>query len=219
MRDYIELTAEERARRAERMAGGNVALAATLLAAGKRAETVWYFLDPEKGIRNGGRDPEAEHCASVWKDGNGKVWWTTDCVGFVVWSQGWARRVRAFLEYTLNGRGSINTDSMLLDMRNKQSVCLPVVMPFRGCVITMPSIRAAGGARKSPGHTGTVVGVDDDFDPKRPDLRKVKVAHASPRNHKKFDQAIGITDATVFGSRPGWAFLDFRRRPEDDPSP
>ena len=203
MTDFIELTDEQRAERAERLAAGPI----------PGGEIIWYFLDPEKGIRNGGRDPKADHCASVWKDGNGKIWWTADCVALTVYSQGWARRVAAFKEYVFQGRGAINTDSMLADAKRTQSVCMPLTMPRRGCAITMPSVRNADGSRSTPGHTGTVVEVLAGFDPRKPDLRLVRVAHASPRNHKRFGQAIGITDGTVFGSRGGWAFLEFRRAP------
>ena len=200
--DFIELSDEERAARAERLAAGPI----------PGGQTIWYFLDPEQGVRNGGRDPEADHCASVWKDGNGKVWWTCDCVALTVYSQGWCRRPRAFLEYVQGGRGSINTDSMLLDAKDTQSVCMPLTMPRRGCVITMPSVREPDGSRATPGHTGVVVGVDDRFDPHKPDLRLLRVAHASPANHRRFGQAIGITDGTVFGSRD-YRFLTFRRSP------
>jgi hypothetical protein len=201
--DSIVLTDEQRAQRAERLAAGPI----------PGGEIIWYFLDPELGVRNGGRDPEADHCASVWKDGNGKVWWTCDCVALTVYAQGWCRRPRAFTEYVSNGRGAINTDSMLADARRTESVVKLLTMPRRGCVITMPSIRKVGGGRATPGHTGVVVSVDPAFDPRRPDLRLVRVAHASPRNHTRFGQAIGVTDATVFGSRQGWSFLEFRTAP------
>lgn len=185
----VKLSDDEKAARAE------------LLATELWTPTIWYFLDPEKGVRNGGRDPRARDCASVWKDGNGKEWSTADCVALTVWSGGYARRLEAFDEYEdSEGRGAINTDSMLLDARHTQSVYRKLEKPRRGCVITMPSLRDTNGKRLSPGHTGRVVRAGDT-------LATTFVAHCSPRHHSKYHRAIAITAATIFGSRPGWAFL------------
>lgn len=190
MKDVIvQLSNDEKAQRAEK------------LATELYQPTIWYFLDTEKGIRNGGRDPRAPDCATHWKDGNGVEWATGDCVSLVVWSGGYSRKLELFDEYEdEQGRGAINTDSMLLDARRSQSVYRKLAQPVRGCVITMPSKRDSNGARLAPGHTGRVVRAGAD-------LASTLVAHCSPRHHAKYKRAIAITSATIFGSREGWSFL------------
>lgn len=189
----VMLSNDEKAQRAEK------------LATELYQPTIWYFLDTEKGIRNGGRDPRAADCATHWKDGNGVEWATGDCVSLVVWSGGYSRRMELFDEYEDDqGRGAINTDSMLLDAnstsRTKRHLYRKLAAPVRGCVITMPSLRDARGKRLSPGHTGRVVRAGAD-------LASTLVAHCSPRHHAKYKRAIAITAATIFGSRDGWSFL------------
>lgn len=171
--------------------------------AGPWSPTIWYFLDRERGVRNGGRNPLADDCATHWKDGNGKEWATADCVGFAIWCMGAKRKLSTFAEY----HGSINTDSMLLDAAHTRSHFDRVTMPFRGCLIVMPGVMKDG-KRVKPGHVGVVVEVDPAFDPAHPRLELVRVAHCSPSHHKTHGQAVAITDARVFGSR-AYRFLDF----------
>lgn len=171
--------------------------------AGPWSPTIWYFLDTERGVRNGGRDPLAPDCATHWKDGNGKLWSTSDCVGFAMWCVGAKRKLSTFAEY----QGSINTDSMLLDARRTRSHFDPVEQPFRGCLIVMPGV-VRDGKRVRAGHVGVVVAVDPAFDPRAPRLELVTIAHCSPSHHKTHGQAIAVTDAHVFASRD-WRFLDF----------
>lgn len=50
---------------------------------------IWY--SSERG-RNGGSDPEALTCASLWRDkATGKINCTADCVGFGSWCSGFDR--------------------------------------------------------------------------------------------------------------------------------
>jgi hypothetical protein len=190
-----------------RLTGDEVANRAELLA-GAWDPTIWYFLDAEKGTRNGGRDPTARDCATHWKDGNGKPWATTDCTGLVCWALGIPRKLKRFKQYG----GYINTDAAILDADETQSVFVPARRPRRGTVIVMPGKFDENGKRISPGHWGIITGVlvaefaqsmmnDASF------LRLLRVAHASPRNHGKYHQAVGVTDASLWGSRK-WRLLE-----------
>ena len=194
----LQLTDDEIANRAE-------------LLAGPWSPTIWYFLDAEKGTRSGGRDPSARDCATHWKDGNGKKWATTDCVGLACWAAGIPRVLKRFKQYG----GRINTDSMILDAEDTQSVFRRAARPHRGCFIVMPGRFDENGKRISPGHVGIITGVliaefaaamvaDESF------LRLLRAAHASPRNHHKFHQAVGVTDCSLWGSRK-WRLLELVR--------
>ena len=167
---------------------------------------VFYFLDSEKGMRNGGRDPKAPTCASVWQDGNGKTWHTADCVAFAMHTVGASRNQKGrFRTYG----GAINTDSMLMDADGPRDLFVPLDLPQLGCLIVIPSIYK-NGVRLKPGHVGVLVG---GVPAEKPDtlvelLAMLEVAHCSPSNRKRGDgRAIAITTAAVFGSRA--RFVDF----------
>lgn len=171
--------------------------------AGPWEPTIWYFLDAELGTRNGGRDPKADDCATHWKDENGKPWATADCVGFASWVKGFPRKMKAFPLYG----GYVNTDSMILDAEGPRSLLRPVSTPSPGTLIVMPSLFDEHGHRLSPGHVGVVVDSSLWYPAAPHPLQLIHVAHCSPRNHRRFHQAIGITSAELWGSRR-WRLLD-----------
>lgn len=195
MTDRVRLTDDETCARARKLAG-------------PWDPTIYYFLDQEQGMRNGGRDPTADDCATHWKDEHGKRWATSDCVGYATWSKGIRRKLPGFAVYG----GHINTDSMILDAEGPQSVFRKLGRPRRGALIVIPSVFDAEGRRVSPGHVGVVVDVliaewDDRLAAQNALLSFVRVAHCSPRNQKRLGQAIAITDAALFGGRR-WRWLD-----------
>lgn len=128
------------------------------------------YLDPMFGLpiayrlsdQNGGKDPEAAHCASHSDPGT-KDWphpnrLTSDCVGLVMWAVGLDRyQPRDFPEYS----GWMNSDSVIAHARAGHGAeALWKMVDEKdakpGDVLAMPSRRNAIGQR-IPGHVGVIV--------------------------------------------------------------
>jgi hypothetical protein len=179
-------------------------------------DTIRYFLDLEKGTRNGGRNPEAMTCATTWTDAKGHVWHTSDCIGFLAWDNGFSRKQPKEVFSTYDG--AINCDSLIIDARGdgwqdrknrkppRRQMFQEITRPYPGCMIVMPSIYPTGGGR-IPGHCGEVVEVPAEWDPKTPQLELVRVIHCSPSNVKRCGQAIGETSGVIWSSRQ-WGFFE-----------
>jgi hypothetical protein len=178
------------------------------LAMVNQPDEVFYFLDQEEGMRNGGRDPRAPDCASHWTDGNGKEWATTDCIGFAMYVVGGSRRQRVLFPHY---GGAINTDSILIDARGPRALFRPCRPKLGALLVLGGTFATVDGKRKrtKPGHVLVVVGgvpaempttTDELFD-------MLLVAHASPSNKKKVGRAIATTPASVVGERA--EFIDF----------
>lgn len=164
------------------------ALSSAIVVEDRDART-WY--SSARG-RNGGADPEAITCASLWRDrASGKVVATADCVGFGSWAAGFDRYqpVRAKPSYG----GWMNQASMIMETRRPGGMFRALAGPELGCIAVIDDIRDAAGKRARPGHVGIVVEL----------APAVRVAHCSPSNHKRVDQAIAVTSLReAFGTRP-----------------
>src|SRR5690606_5027030 len=98
----------------------------------------------------GGRDPNAESPCTV-RDGV----LGCDCVGFTSWCLGHDRyQPKTFPLYD----GWINTDSLMMDARGKQTWYAEIARPEPGDVVVFPSI-TKNGVRERIGHIGLVVEV------------------------------------------------------------
>lgn len=153
-----------------------------------RAARIWY--SSARG-RNGGSDPEALTCASLWRDATGKVNATADCVGFGAWAAGFDRYqpVRARPSYG----GWLNQASMLMESRRPGGMFRALAGPELGCIAVIDDVRDAAGKRTRPGHVGLVVEL----------APAIRIAHCSPANHKRVDQGIAVTGLReAFGARP-----------------
>jgi hypothetical protein len=179
------------------------------------ADVIRYFLDQEKGTRNGGRNPSALTCATNWTDAAGHVWHTSDCIGFLAWDQGFSRHQPKAIFETYEG--SINCDALIIDargdgwqtahpMKPRNQLFREIARPHPGCMIVMPSIYPKGGGRV-PGHCGIVVAVPAEWDPATPQLELIGVVHCSPSNVKRTGQAIGRTSGLIWSTRK-WGFFE-----------
>lgn len=152
-----------------------------------RQARIWYSC--ERG-RNGGDDPTANTCASIWRDrgDGGRIWCTADCVGFACWAAGIDRYQPA---RCVSYAGWVNQNSMLMEARSGRPGALFhwLHSPRLGCFAVL------GTEGRRVGHVGIVVELGD---------AGPRVAHCSPANHKRVDQAIAVTsEADAFGSRVG----------------
>lgn len=171
------------------------ALSAAIVVEDREAR-IWY--SSARG-RNGGSDPEALTCASLWHDpaAANHVRATADCVGFMAWAAGFDRYqpVRAKPSYG----GWMNQASILMETRRIGGMFRAIPVPELGAIAVIGDIRDAAGQRTRPGHVGIVVALDGrDVKPEN-----VQVAHCSPSNHPRVGQGIAVTSARVaFGTRP-----------------
>ena len=153
--------------------------------------------------RNGGGDPDALTCASLWRDGNrGPVRATADCVGFAAWAAGFDRYQPA--RATSYG-GWLNQASMIMEAARPGGMFVELDEPVLGC------IGAIDNEGKRVGHVGIVVGFKDGVP---------QVAHCSPSNERRVGQAIAVTSARVaFGSRQiHWLAIAPWVTPDRDPA-
>lgn len=146
------------------------------------------YYSAERG-RNGGTDPEALTCASLYRR-SGNLVATADCVGFASWAAGFDRyQPKRATSYG----GWLNQASILMETRRAGGMFRALAAPELGCIAVIDDIRDAAGKRTRPGHVGIVV----ELTP------VVKVAHCSPSNHRRVQQAIAVTGLReAFGSRP-----------------
>jgi hypothetical protein len=138
-----------------------------------RQARIWY--SAERG-RNGGSDPTANTCASIWRDpADGRIWCTSDCVGLGLWAYGMDRYQPPLW---------LNQNSLYAEAkagRGGWRFC----NPYPGCLALILDDKRLDGSRR-PGHVGVVT-------------RQVAgvwyAVHCSPSNHKRAGQ--GIAETTV----------------------
>lgn len=119
-----------------------------------------YLLEPGK---NGGTDPRATHCGTVWDRDPGpktRTVATSDCIGLAAYCSGWDRRQPDFPFWG----GWVNTDSLCAAAEDGSPWVIEYADPGPGRLIVYPSYRkllgrdAATGrrvlGRRVPGHVG-----------------------------------------------------------------
>ncbi len=160
-----------------------------------RQARIWYLSEPG---RNGGSDPLANTCASIWRDKEdtkddpaGKVWCTADCVGFGCWCAGFDR----YQPQRCVTMDWVNQNSMVGDARlvaaGKPGM-FRFCDPRPGCFAVIVDERytdpTTGKEKLRVGHVGVVT---------RQLAGVWYCAHCSPSNHKRVDQAIAETTVRV----------------------
>lgn len=162
----VPLSAAQVVRRARYLAGITGATIDTLddhvRKDGALAEcpTIFYRLK----YPNGGTDPTASDPAARWrKPGKQLENVTADCVAGAAWCGGWDRKQPDRFAHLYDG--SINTDSMILDVKAGDGIgrCFEALArPEPGCMVVFSS----GSGGHAVGHVGTIIGVPLEWDPK-----------------------------------------------------
>jgi hypothetical protein len=164
------------------------------------AARIYYCNTPG---RNGGADPEAITCASLWRDRKdtrddprGRLWATADCVGFALWAYGCDR-----LETAGNGEGTRwwNQNSIWLDATEPgdkrfahRRPTWRFCDPYPGCLAL---IRGPIPGDKRVGHMAVVTKVVNG--------QATTVVHCSGSGKRRHGQAIGEDPIDVaFGKGP-----------------
>jgi hypothetical protein len=147
---------------------------------------IYYCNEPGK---NGGADPEAITCASLWRDRKdtkedprGRLWATADCCGLAFWALG-MDRFQPPLWLTQN---SVHREATA---KRGWRFC----DPRPGCIAGVVDGKKPDGSRRI-GHVGIVT---------RQQAGVWYVVHCSPSNHKRVGQGIAETTVRVaMGARP-----------------
>ncbi len=150
---------------------------------------------------NGGADPDAAMPCDEQTAG-------LDCSGFNAWVHGYDRLLEG-ISYTLDKwDGYVNTDSKIAEAEVEGVVFTVHDEPQLGDIIVGESYRKLLAIKRTIGHEGTVVGIDNW---KKNGLKGLAVVHCSPSNTKLNPDKSPIwkTNGTIWAGYKKVRFLRF----------
>lgn len=151
---------------------------------------------------NGGTDPDSNMPCD---EATGFL----DCSGFNAWVQGFDRDFEDGLSRTLDGwDGYANTDSKIEEAEKEGLLFTIHDTPEVGDMIVGETFRRPLALKRTIGHEGTIVAVDNWA---KKGLAGLAVVHCSPSNYKYGPSAIFKTNGLVWSGYPKVRFLRFNR--------